>query len=481
MAHQPTWRTDPSGHPQSAAEKSSQPSEPAWIGEGGAVQLAELVATLASHGVGAASTDLALDLLLNEIVEQACLATTATGAAIALVRGDEMVCRATTGPNAPDLGVRLNTQSGLSGACVLTREVQRCGDTESDPRVDAASCRLLEVRSILVLPLLKEGELLGVIEIFSGRADAFGDRDIQTLQALSRRVVDNIQRAAEAAASPPVADPATAAVSVHENQAEPAAPPAELERKAPDGRVHPHDYWTGALTAIVIGLALFLGWVVGRAAWRAALSIANPQTGVTSPAQESKDAPTVEASNANARPTRPAAAKQPVGSAVPIPPKTKGASGETRSGTGAPAAGSLTVYENGKIIFQMTPPEKSHYSRPGLPTEAARRDATTDESHTPPPAKPIPVSPETASTYLIDRVEPQYPEQAREQHIQGPVVVDALVDKDGAVEVLKVVSGDPQLVLAATDAVRHWRFKPYRPHGQPVGFETRITVNFTLP
>ena len=479
MAHQPTWRSDLSEHAQSAAEKSSQPSEPAWIGEGGTVQLAELVATLASHGGGTASTDLALDLLLNEIVEQACLATTATGAAIALVRGDEMVCRATTGPNAPDLGVRLNTHSGLSGACVQTREVQRCDDTESDPRVDAAACRLLEIRSILVVPVFKEGELLGVIEIFSARPDAFGDRDIQTLQALCRRVVDNIQCAAEAAASPPVADPATATVSVYENQSEPAAPPANLEPKAPDGRVHPRDYWTGALTAIVIGLTLFLGWVVGRAGWRAALSVANPQS-VTSRAQESKDAPTVKASNANLRTARPAVEKT-VGSAVPSPSRTKGASEATRSGTGAPAAGSLTVYEKGKIIFQAMPPEKSYHSVPGLPTEAARREATTDESPILPPAKPVAVSPETASDYLIDRVEPQYPEQAREQHIQGPVVVDALVDKDGAVELVKVVSGDPELALAATDAVRHWRFKPYRQHGQPVEFQTRITVNFTLP
>ena len=59
--------------------------------------------------------------------------------------------------------------------------------------------------------------------------------------------------------------------------------------------------------------------------------------------------------------------------------------------------------------------------------------------------------------------------------------MNVLVGKDGSIKVLKVVSGDPQLGSAAADAVRHWRFRPYRPHGEPVEFETQIKVNFALP
>jgi hypothetical protein len=66
--------------------------------------VATIAKTLAAHGGGAASFDLALDLILNEVVEQARLATGATGAAVALARDGEMVCRATTGADAPDLG-----------------------------------------------------------------------------------------------------------------------------------------------------------------------------------------------------------------------------------------------------------------------------------------------------------------------------------------------------------------------------------------
>src|SRR6201982_4253636 len=107
-----------------------------------------LTNTLAANGGGAASKDLALDLVLNQIVEQACLATGATGAAIALTRNGEMVCRATTGRNAPDLGVRLDN-AGFSAECLRIGTLQRCDDTETDPRVDSSAFGLFVVRAAL--------------------------------------------------------------------------------------------------------------------------------------------------------------------------------------------------------------------------------------------------------------------------------------------------------------------------------------------
>jgi len=65
--------------------------------------------------------------------------------------------------------------------------------------------------------------------------------------------------------------------------------------------------------------------------------------------------------------------------------------------------------------------------------------------------------------------------------VQGPVVLSVLVDTDGMVEQVHVVSGEPQLAGAAEDAVRQWRFQPYLSHGQAAEFETRVTVNFALP
>src|SRR5450755_4041745 len=151
----------------------------------------EVSRTVAAHGGGAASFDLALDLVLNEVVEQARLATGATGAAIALARAGEMVCRATTGADAPDLGVRLETTSGLSGACLQTGMIQQCGDTETDPRVNAEACRRLGVKSMLVLPLGYGKEPFGILEVFSSRPNAFSERDVNALQVLARRVVQS--------------------------------------------------------------------------------------------------------------------------------------------------------------------------------------------------------------------------------------------------------------------------------------------------
>jgi len=135
----------PAPDPDGLREK--QPEEFRRLVEGevetSASQVKRLVETLAANGGGELSPDLALDLLLNEIVEQARLATAASGAAIALVKDGEMVCRATTGATAPDLGIRLDTHSGLSGACVQTGDVQLCGDTEADSRVDAVASRQL--------------------------------------------------------------------------------------------------------------------------------------------------------------------------------------------------------------------------------------------------------------------------------------------------------------------------------------------------
>lgn len=81
----------------------------------------------------------------------------------------------------------------------------------------------------------------------------------------------------------------------------------------------------------------------------------------------------------------------------------------------------------------------------------------------------------------MQRVEPVYPEAAREEHIQGQVLLDAIIGKDGTVQELKAISGDPQLAAAAADAVRQWHFLPFLKAGQPAEFQTQITVDFKLP
>ena len=81
---------------------------------------------------------------------------------------------------------------------------------------------------------------------------------------------------------------------------------------------------------------------------------------------------------------------------------------------------------------------------------------------------------------LIHQVKPAYPPLARQARIQGSVVLQAVIAKDGTIQGLHVVSGHPMLTTAAVDAVKQWRYKPYFLNGEPVEVETQITVNFTL-
>jgi len=135
-----------------------------------------------------------LEPAINVIAERAQALTGATGAAIALRKGDEIVCRARTGRTAPDLGVRLQTDSGISAECVRTGEVVLCNDAEKNPRVDLASCHRLGVRSILAVPLRHFRRTLGVFEVLSAAPYAFNDRDVATMQLLSGMMVAAISR-----------------------------------------------------------------------------------------------------------------------------------------------------------------------------------------------------------------------------------------------------------------------------------------------
>jgi protein TonB len=81
---------------------------------------------------------------------------------------------------------------------------------------------------------------------------------------------------------------------------------------------------------------------------------------------------------------------------------------------------------------------------------------------------------------LSHPVDPNYPLLAREMKVQGSVILDALIGRDGSIQALKIVSGPTILATAAMEAVRQWRFKPYLQAGQAVETEARITVNFTI-
>jgi len=86
----------------------------------------------------------------------------------------------------------------------------------------------------------------------------------------------------------------------------------------------------------------------------------------------------------------------------------------------------------------------------------------------------------SATQTLSRPVEPNYPLLAREMKIQGAVVLDVLIGREGIIQHLRVLSGPAILSAAAQEAVKQWRFRPYLQSGQPVETEARVTVNFTI-
>jgi putative methionine-R-sulfoxide reductase with GAF domain len=151
-------------------------------GEDGGRSLAEL----AQHD---------LEATLQLLAERAQYITGASGAAIALNSGEEMICRASAGPSAPEVGTQLQTESGLTGESVRTRQILRCDDAGTDHRVNQESCRALNIVSVVVMPLVREGKITGVFELLSSRPYAFEERDLAALQRLGDMIQTAIDQA----------------------------------------------------------------------------------------------------------------------------------------------------------------------------------------------------------------------------------------------------------------------------------------------
>jgi periplasmic protein TonB len=90
------------------------------------------------------------------------------------------------------------------------------------------------------------------------------------------------------------------------------------------------------------------------------------------------------------------------------------------------------------------------------------------------------VSQGVTSGLLIRKIQPAYPPLARQARIQGNVLLQAEISKEGTIENLRLISGHPMLAPAAIEAVKQWKYKPYILNGEPVEVDTQITVIFSL-
>jgi len=231
------------------------------------------------------------DEVLQLVAERALVVAGADGVAIALVDENAIVCRASAGTVTPDRGTRVDLNSGFSGACLVSRKVVRCDDSETDSRVSAEACRSLGVRSMVAVPLTAKESVIGLIEAFSSVPYGFNDSDVRTLRLLAELILAALRpeeeqllvEASQRVVSPePSAIATTSPVVTHEEESAVEAPAEVGEHPAQEQDVSPASEDSakparslrvvvtlailGLIALLILGLTVGrnLGWKIGR-------------------------------------------------------------------------------------------------------------------------------------------------------------------------------------------------------------------------
>ena len=129
-------------------------------------------------------TAVSLDAIFQQITDRAVTLTGATGAALAFLTDDQIICRAQTGEPSLPLGSQVDTKRGLSAECIHSGVLVSCEDTENDSRVDAELCRALGIGSLMAVPIVSDFRVVGLLEVFSPHPRAFTNAHATTLERL---------------------------------------------------------------------------------------------------------------------------------------------------------------------------------------------------------------------------------------------------------------------------------------------------------
>jgi TonB family protein len=453
------------------------------------------------------------ETVLRKIAEAALSATGADGAALALRRDGFVVCVARAGEMAPPLGARLDDSSGVSGECLREGQALRCDDTETDARVDAEACRSLGLRSVAVAAVREDDQVIGILEVFSPKPSAFTDRHTEVLRQLAELVIAELEAESAHLESPPIA----------KSPPEPSAPampqPRLLPVKAPDGlpeegsvasppvvpeekgeraatplpgdvnisaymaahekaqsQVHPRVPKVVLVGLATLVLASFAGWYFRH--WTPSgtgASAARPAAPVPSPATS----PPV---NAAVKPSPNISGTTVVDQSHSKPPRD---SATNAAGQDRIANNSLVVTNPLRVVMKPPTGDADSETAPGLVlgnADGQGNDTVNTLLSTPValPQRAPPVSQGVEGGELESKVAAIYPTQARAVGQHGTVVLEALVGEDGSVRDVKVVSGPPMLRQAATDAVRRWRYRPFKLNGRAIAAQTQVKVEFKL-
>jgi TonB family protein len=312
-----------------------------------------------------------------------------------------------------------------------------------DPRVDRDASEQLGVRSVTVMPLIRDAELVGVFELFSSLPNAFGESAEQKLEALGGQVLSSLERSVQPPPAPPEPPPDRPIQDIL-----PEEPEIPVSRRS-------FDWITSILGIAVLGCAILLGILIGghlkmqRRVVRAYPAQSSALAVKPAGLEHKSDNSGATSKEPGENPSKGQSAPKPV------------------DRTSVPEGG-LLIFENGKEVFRM-PAEPKAEKKQMAPASSAQPNNT------------LPLSPAEVESGLLHRVEPEYPEGARQAGIQGAVVLDILIGVDGAVQSVRLVSGPPELAQAAIDAVKQWRFKPRVVDGHQAGVQTTLTLSFKLP
>jgi protein TonB len=434
--------------------------------------LNELVAA-GYHGLGP---------ILETISDTARRLTDASGAALAMWKDGAMVCRARQGEMAPPLGSKLDAETGISGECLRTGRMQHCDDAEDDARVDAEVCRSLGLRSIAVAPIQGAGATNGILLIFSTSPGAFTEAHftiLGRLAALAERARASEQK--EAAAVPAKPQPA---LDLDES------PKPGFARRRWRGLV-----WSaaGLVAMVLVAGAAWLGWrgpsgseskaqAAPPASARAIAVNPSPTAADVVTADSGKRAPDndiVWKPNPGGEPLLPDRGKSSAGTPVKLASQVEKLPART-------VGASIVITDRVPV---KRAPEQTGASEAAASAEPAPPNVAANPSDVGPllsakaslPQLSAPVSQGVSGGKLKHSVDPAYPASARQAHLEGKVVLEAMVMEDGSVGEVKVVNGAPLLAQSAVEAVKKWRYQPFQLDGKPVRNQTTITVEFKLP
>ena len=446
-----------------------------------------------------------------------------SGVAIAIERGGGIVCCASAGETAPEVGTVLNTASGISGVCFRTGESQYCHDARRDERVNYESCQALGILSILICPVIVGERTVGLVEVFSPEEFFFDRNDISTLERIAALVAQLHERtlapptvkqsaqvlpardalpaipmamAAAASFSPPMETMATAGASVVRAKPTDVAssqllPTIDLTQRAPakPGRDFSSASRQGnskrntSVLLILAGVVVLAGGVLAMQTLlyrkSAANAVAISQPAPTSQSNSAKTpaaAPEIPASKLPAgevavkktSPSSSAADAQPKVSPVKAaqPPQVVDllASGAKPGAIPRRSAAAIDVAAEAPSLGSVA------ISRP--PANLASSIASLG------PAPKLTRTPLVESEVLIHKVAPSYPAVARNAHVEGEVLVRFTIAKDGSVKNPIIEKGHSMLRGAVLAAVQQWKYKPYTVDGEAREVQALVSVKF---